>query len=283
MADSTRRYYWLKLKEDFFDDDTIAWIEEQENGKEYCLFYLKLCLKALKTNGVLIRCVGDVIIPYDIKKLADITNTDFDTAMVAVKLFEKIGLVQTLENGELFLSKLNELVGSETNKAALMRRKRAQIGSGNNVTAELPQSYQNVTERIEIRDKSLDTRDKRLESNREAAASLSPAPVPYSKIKELYNSICTAYPKCTAMSEARKKAIAARIHSGYTVDDFQLVFEKAQASSFLKGSNNRNWRASFDWLIKDSNMAKVLDGNYDNKGQTAQYSPAADDLDFIPN
>ena len=85
------------------------------------------------------------------------------------------------------------------------------------------------------------------------------------------------------MSDARKKAIAARIHSGYTVEDFQRVFEKAQASSFLKGSNNRNWRASFDWLLKDSNMAKVLDGNYDDKGQTTPHNPAADDLDFIPN
>lgn len=282
MADSTRRYYWLKLKEDFFDDDTIAWIEEQENGKEYCLFYLKLCLKALKTNGALIRCVGDVVIPYDIKKLAEITHTDFDTAMVAVKLFERIGLVQTLENGELFLSKLNELVGSETNKAALMRRKRAQIEGGNIVTTELPQSYQNVTESIESREERLENRDKRLE-NKEANVAHASTPIPYSQIKDLYNSICLAYPKCTAMSEARKKTIAARIHSGYTVEDFQLVFEKAQASSFLKGSNNRNWRASFDWLIKDSSMAKVLDGNYDDKSQNVPHNTAVDDLDFIPN
>ena len=47
-------------------------------------------------------------------------------------------------------------------------------------------------------------------------------------------------------------------------EDFQREFEKAEASSFLKGQNNRNWMASFDWLLKDSNMAKVLDGNYDD-------------------
>ena len=39
------KYYWLKLKEDFFEDDVINWIEVQPNGKDYCLFYLKLCLK----------------------------------------------------------------------------------------------------------------------------------------------------------------------------------------------------------------------------------------------
>ena len=66
------------------------------------------------------------------------------------------------------------------------------------------------------------------------------------------------------MSESRKNAIKARLNTGYTVDDFKTLFEKAEASDFLKGKNNRNWRATFDWLICDRNMAKVLDGNYDS-------------------
>ena len=52
--------------------------------------------------------------------------------------------------------------------------------------------------------------------------------------------------------------------SGRTVADFEQLFRKAEASSFLKGANGHNWKATFDWLIKDSNMAKVLDGNYDD-------------------
>ena len=51
----------------------------------------------------------------------------------------------------------------------------------------------------------------------------------------------------------------------YTIDDFRTVFENAEASSFLKGGNDRNWTANFDWLIKDSNMAKVLEGQYIDK------------------
>ena len=47
------------------------------------------------------------------------------------------------------------------------------------------------------------------------------------------------------------------------------LFENAENSSFLKGSNDRNWTATFDWLIKDSNMAKVLEGNYADKGRPA--------------
>ena len=72
------------------------------------------------------------------------------------------------------------------------------------------------------------------------------------------------------MSEARKKAINARIRAGYTREDFRILFEKAEASEFLKGANKRNWRATFDWLISDTNMAKVLDGNYDARKEAVK-------------
>lgn len=91
-----------------------------------------------------------------------------------------------------------------------------------------------------------------------------PTNTPYEQIKNLYNEICKSLSKCTAMSEARKKCIRARFSSGYKMEDFKRLFEKAEASSFMRGANSRNWRASFDWLITDSNMAKVLDGNYDD-------------------
>lgn len=90
----------------------------------------------------------------------------------------------------------------------------------------------------------------------------------YKAIADLYNSICVSLPKVTAMSDNRQKAIAARLKS-YTVDQFREVFTKAENSAFLKGSNNRNWTANFDWLVKDANFAKVLDGNYDNTIGTA--------------
>lgn len=146
---TNKKYYWLKLKEDFFEEDAIAWIEEQEKGKEYCLFYLKLCLKSLKTNGLLIRNVGSMLVPYDAKSLAKITNTDLDTVKIAMDIFTRIGLVQILENGEIFIAQLQNMVGSETSKAQLMRNKREKdkekrlLSKSNNVTKMLPSSYCN--------------------------------------------------------------------------------------------------------------------------------------------
>ncbi len=169
-----KKYYWMKLREDFFDDDAIEWLEEQPKGKEYALFYLKLCLKSLKTNGILIRTVGTILVPYDIQKLADITKTDYDTTIVAMELLKNIGLVEIMESGEICLPRMEEMIGSETDKAALMRKIRAQKNlidgnnvtsvlldsyqyeEGNNVTKELPECSENVTQRLEIRDKEID-------------------------------------------------------------------------------------------------------------------------------
>ena len=81
-------------------------------------------------------------------------------------------------------------------------------------------------------------------------------------IVDEYNMICVSFPRVTKLSDSRKKAIKARLKQ-YTRDDFTTMFEKAEASNFLKGGNNRNWCADFDWMIKDANMAKILDGNYD--------------------
>lgn len=86
------------------------------------------------------------------------------------------------------------------------------------------------------------------------------------EVAALYNEICVSFPRLRSLSEARKKAIKARLANGYTVESFRELFQKAEASSFLKGKNDRNWQATFDWLVKDSNMAKVIDGNYTDKG-----------------
>ena len=111
------KFYWLQLREDFFDEDAIDWLEEQPNGKEYSLFYLKLCVKSLRTNGVLIRRVGNMLLPYDHVKLGELTKTSPDTVIVAMNLLLQIGLVERLENGELYLTQVENMIGSQSKGA----------------------------------------------------------------------------------------------------------------------------------------------------------------------
>lgn len=95
----------------------------------------------------------------------------------------------------------------------------------------------------------------------------------YQQIADMYNATCVSFPSLISLSDSRKKAIKARLNT-YTVESFGMLFHKAEASNFLKGKNDRNWTATFDWLIKDANMAKVLDGNYDNKDQGPHGGPS---------
>lgn len=89
-------------------------------------------------------------------------------------------------------------------------------------------------------------------------------PVPFTQIVELYHAICTSYPKLRAIEGNRKKQLAARWKKYGGIEAFRELFERAEASAFLKGDNDSAWAADFDWLIRPTNMSKVLEGKYDN-------------------
>lgn len=150
MAKKIKRYYWLKLKEDFFDEDTMGWLEEQDNGKEYCLFYLKLCLKSLKSDGVLVRKVGDMLIPYDVSKIAEITKTQVDIANGALNLLKQIGYIQVLDSGGLFLTQIENMTGSETDAAERQRKSRANKRVPEKGVTMSQQSHTDVTPKSQL-------------------------------------------------------------------------------------------------------------------------------------
>ena len=108
-----------------------------------------------------------------------------------------------------------------------------------------------------------------ISNNKEYIYTSNVAPVQSQTILDMFNEICKSYPRATKLSESRRKAIKARLKM-YSIDDFKQLFKMAEGSSFLKGGNNHNWSANFDWLIKDANMAKVLDGNYSDAGEKQQ-------------
>lgn len=85
-------------------------------------------------------------------------------------------------------------------------------------------------------------------------------------IVEIFHEICASYPKVKKLTKQREKAINARLKD-YTEDDFRKLFTMAEESNFLKGSDG-GWKANFDWLINESNMVKVLEGNYANRSSS---------------
>lgn len=92
----------------------------------------------------------------------------------------------------------------------------------------------------------------------------SKEPAPVCTIVDMYHSICVSYPRLVKVTDSRKKAMRSRWAEYEDIDKFVLLFSKAEASTFLKGTNGRGWKATFDWLLNPTNMVKVLEGNYDN-------------------
>ena len=91
------------------------------------------------------------------------------------------------------------------------------------------------------------------------------------EITDLYHSICVSYPSIRSVSTARRKAIQ-NLLNVYSQDDFKTVFTNAEESSFLKGVDG-GWKASFDWLMKEANFLKVLEGNYQDKPKRGRKEP----------
>lgn len=245
-----KRYYWLKLKNDFFGDKKIKKLRKIAGGDTYTIIYLKMMLSTLCTDGIIeFEGVEDSLA----EELALELDEDADNVQITLEYLIKAGLIVEIDNATFELPMVKESIGAECSSAKRVRafRERQKALQCNTDVTEV-KHLGNVEKRIEKREEI----DNREEVNNNVTD--------YQEIIQAYNETCVSYPHLKLLSDSRKKALKARLKQ-YTIDDFKLLFEKAEASNFLKGANSRNWNATFDWLIKDSNMAKVLDGNYDNK------------------
>lgn len=168
MSTENKRFYWIKLRENFFQQETIDWLMEQENGSAYIVLYLKMCLMTANTAGELIRTIGDMTIPYEPKKISQITGFDIDTVNVALSLFRHLGLIEETQEGIPILPEVKNMVGSESASAARVRKyrkKKKALQSNTDVTNKALQSN------VEIRDKSIEYRDKSKENREEKVES----------------------------------------------------------------------------------------------------------------
>ena len=126
-----KKFYWLKLKRDFFKRHDIRIIEEMPNGKDYVLFYLKLLLESIDHEGSL--RFSDTI-PYNEQMLSVVTNTNVDIVRSAMKLFIELQLIEIFDDQTIFMGEVEKLIGSESESAERVRRfrqnQKALLGNG---------------------------------------------------------------------------------------------------------------------------------------------------------
>lgn len=130
--------------------------------------------------------------------------------------------------------------------------------STNDLTSNQPAANQQLTT----------NKKGRREECKEVNSTSTPTPsseVPYNEIIKAYNTTCTGLSKVVALTDARRKAIRARWNAHPDLEAFKQLFDQVARSDFLNGSNDKNWRADFDWLMKEQNLIKVLEGKYERR------------------
>ena len=138
MADN-RKYYYLKLKENYFDDDSILLLESMQDGILYSYILLKLYLKSLKHGG---RLQLDESIPYTPQMIATITRQQIGTVERAIKIFLQLGLMEQMPDGAFYMSNIELLIGQSSTEGERKRRarqaNRAALNHGGQMSAICP-------------------------------------------------------------------------------------------------------------------------------------------------
>lgn len=262
------RYYWIRLKTDFFNENAIDFLLSQKNGCDYVVLYQMLCLKCANTNGFLHSVVGEMIIPYDIEKIVrDTKYFNFDTVTVALELYKKLGLIYTSENNILAISNYDEMVGSETKYAVQKREYRKRKSEDNLLDNDKTMS----DKRIEYRDKSIDIKNNIKEKDK--------------KEKETYVSIVSRYTQNLALSNSLKDFVEMRKKmKGFTTRALELALNKLdQLASddetkikIVNQSVENSWKSFYE--LKNSNKSKITElPNWYHNQELVQEEVSIDD------
>ena len=289
MADN-KKFYWIKLKTDFFNQETIDFLMSQPNGCQYVVLYQMLCLKTANNGGTLATNIGEMIVPYDVNKIVrDTKYFDFDTVTIALGLFKQLGLIYEGNENILKISNFDSMVGFESQWA---EKKRAYREKKRQLTEKVEDNKKDIQEdnvRQEYRVKSLEFREKSLDTREQSKELLlqQQNELDFDEILNLFNAICHSYKPVDKLTDTRKL----KINRANTVlnGDFENFFKRVEKSDFLSGRNGR-WningtQASFDWIMKLDNISKIQNGIYDNKENSngRNSSISDEDLQFLAN
>ena len=123
MADKSK-YYYLKIKENFFDTEDMKLLESMDNGYLYSNILMKMYLLSLKNGG---KLVYKDKIPYNSKMLSTILNHNVDILDKAIKIFQELNMIEILESGEIFMLDIQNYIGKSSDEADRIRKYRNEI------------------------------------------------------------------------------------------------------------------------------------------------------------
>lgn len=203
LLSDNKKYYYIRLKDSFFDSDEMKVMESMKDGYLYGNILLKLYLRSLKNDGCLML---NERIPYNAEMLATITGHQVGTIKQALTIFKDLGLIEVLDNGAIYMLDIQNFIGNGSSDGDNKRANRRGI------TDKCPTNVRHLStivrdiDRVRERDRDKD-RDKDTEN-----------------IISFLNS--TTGSKYKASTDKTRRLIAARLAEGFTIDDFKAVITK---------------------------------------------------------
>ena len=150
MAD--KKYYWLKLQKNFFKRHDVKIIKAMDNGLQHVHNYLQLMLESIDHEGTL-RFSDEI--PYTVSMLAAVIDEDKDTLEKTFEILKSFRLLEIWDDGTIFLTKIPEMLGCESEAAERVRKYREKKQSEEN--QEESQNSDESTPEEDFIDESTDT------------------------------------------------------------------------------------------------------------------------------
>lgn len=272
-ARSSEKYYWLKLKDDFFSSKRIKKLRRLAGGDTYVIIYLKMQLIAMKRDGI-IQYTG--LEKTFAEELALDIDEDVDNVQVTLSYLVNTGLAETSDNINFFFPYAVENVGSETAAAQRMReaRNKASLPPAAKNANNSEQCSNNVqkcyTEKEIEKESEL---DKEQEPEKETDETLSDEsvcrPEDVRQVFAAWQSL--GIQKLRQVPSASTKTgqmLRARIKD-YGIGSVLEAVEIVRGSDFLMGKAT-DFQITFDWFVRPNNFLKIVNGNYDNREKKDQ-------------
>lgn len=251
-----KKYYWLKLKNNFFSQPKIKKLRKIAGGDTYTIIYLKMQLYSLEDDG---KLYFDGIEENFVEEMALKIDEDPENVGVTIQFLIAQGLMILCDN-EYLMTETQESIGSESDSAQRVRAHRERKALHCNDTVTLCNTEIEIEKEIENRDRVRDKTDSKIS---------------YQLIADTFNDICKSFDRVERISDSRKEDIATACKK-FGFKQIRTAFAKAENSKFLKGEESKGdykFKANFNWIIKEENLKKILGGNFDNEpGRTEKQS-----------
>ena len=252
-----KKYYWLKLKNNFFSQPKIKKLRKIAGGDTYTIIYLKMQLYSLEDDG---KLYFDGIEENFVEEMALKIDEDPENVGVTIQFLIAQGLMILCDDNEYLMTETQESIGSESDSAQRVRAHRERKALHCNDTVTLCNTE--IEKEIEI-------------ENRDRVRDKTDSKISYQLIADTFNDICKSFDRVERISDSRKEDIATACKK-FGFEQIRTAFAKAENSKFLKGEESKGdykFKANFNWIIKEENLKKILGGNFDNEpGRTEKQS-----------